>query len=915
MKRETRIQLTILAIVLLVAGVWPTIAGYYTDWLWFGEVGYQSVFATSVVTRLGLGGVVALVSFLVLFGNFRLALQHFDQPYLVLGVSPADGSPVVLQRRGVARLIAGVSVFGGLVAGALASGEWMTWLNFRHATAFGERDPIFGQDVSFFVFQLPWLDFVRTMTLMVLLVALVGSVLISLLPGRIAGGSGPMAPLRVARRHLSLLAAVVLLVLGAGAYLDAFGLVLSRGDIIVGATYSDVTATLPALRVLGMVSIVGAIMTGAHAFVRRSWLLPAAFGLYALAWIGGAVFTTGVQRLVVNPNEQVKETPYLAYNIAATRKAFSLEAVEERQVSGDALLTKKDLAANQTTIGNVRLWDRQPLLDTFGQIQEIRTYYDFGSVDVDRYMVNGAYRQVMLSARELNVENLPSRSWIAEHLTFTHGYGLTLGPVNEVTQEGLPVLFIKNIPPESSIDLQVTEPSIYYGEFANDYVFVGTHAREFHYPKGDEPVYKSYEGRGGVPVGSFARKLLFASRFKSVKIVLSEDLTDESRIMFHRNIKDRVSAIAPFLSYDRDPYLVIAGGRLYWIIDAYTTTSHYPYSARTEGGFNYIRNSVKVVVDAYHGTTTFYLADKADPLAATIGRVFPDLLKPLDQMPAELRRHVRYPETIFAIQSAMFATYHMTDPAVFYNKEDQWEIPAIESTGSVSAAMEPYYTIMRLPGEKREEFIQMLPFTPRRKDNLAAWLVARSDGNRYGHLLVFQFPKQKLVYGPRTIAARINQDQVISPQITLWNQQGSEVIQGTLLVIPVENSLLYIRPLYLRSAGGKIPELKRVIVAYQNQIAMEDTLDAALEKIFRQGVVIKAPEPEADAAGPGGTEPADASFEARAASAQEHYQRALQAQRDGNWAVYGEEIKQVGALLEQITKKKTPAAPATPVKK
>jgi len=915
-KRESRIQLTILLLVLLVAVVWPSLADYYTDWLWFGETGYQQVFATSIVTRLGLGAVVALVTFLLLFGSFRLALRHFDQPYLVLGVSPADGTPVVLQRRGVARLIGGVSALGAIGAGMIGSNQWMTWLNYRHASWFGDRDPIFGQDVAFFVFQLPWLEFVRSLLLAVMVAALAGSVLISLLPGRVAGGSGPMAPLRVARRHLSLLAAVVLLLLGAGAYLDAFGLVLSRHDIIVGANYADVTARLPALRILGVVSVVGAVMVAAHAFARQSWLLPAGFGLYALTWLGGAMFATGVQRLVVTPNEQVKETPYLTDNIAATRKAFALDTVEERQVSGDALLTKKDITANQSTIGNVRLWDRQPLLDTFGQIQEIRTYYDFGSIDIDRYNVNGQYRQVMLSARELNVENLPSRSWIAEHLTFTHGYGLTLGPVNEVTQEGLPVLFIKNIPPESSINLNVTEPSIYFGEFSNDYVFVGTHAREFHYPRGDEPFYKSYEGRGGVSVGSFARKMFFASRFKSFKILLSEDLTSESRILFHRNIMERATTIAPFLSFDRDPYLVIAEGRLFWMLDGYTTTDHYPYAARTESGINYIRNSVKVVIDAYNGTTTFYQAEPNDPVIMTISRIFPGLLRPIHEMPAELRRHIRYPEGIFAIQSAMFATYHMTNPAVFYNKEDQWEVPAVESTGTVAAPMEPYYTIMRLPGERDAEFIQMLAFTPRRKDNLAAWMVARSDGAQYGRLLAFQFPKQKLVYGPRTIAARINQDQAISPQITLWNQQGSEVIQGTLLVIPIENALMYIRPLYLRSAGGKIPELKRVIVAYQNQIAMEETLDLAIDKIFRRGVVIKLPDAEPDVATPGVAEAtADTPIDGLAGLARQHYERALQAQRDGNWAVYGDEISQVGTLLEQMAKKQgLPAATPPPAK-
>jgi len=409
---------------------------------------------------------------------------------------------------------------------------------------------------------------------------------------------------------------------------------------------------------------------------------------------------------------------------------------------------------------------------------------------------------------------------------------------------------------------------------------------------------------------------MFASRFRSFKVLLSEDLSAESRVIYNRRILDRVTAIAPFLSYDRDPYLVIANGRLFWVLDAYTLTGQYPYSTRTEGGFNYIRNSVKAVVDAYHGTTTFYLSEPSDPIAVTVGKIFPGLLRPMAEMPESLRRHVRYPEGIFGVQSAMYATYHMTNPAVFYNKEDQWEVPSIES-GRASLPMEPYYTIMRLPRERDVEFVQMLPFTPRRKDNLAAWMVARSDGEHYGKMLVFQFPKQKVVFGPRQIVGRINQDQVISPQITLWNQQGSEVIQGTLLVIPIEESLLYVRPLYLRAAGGKIPELKRVIVAYQNQIVMDETLDAALGKIFRKDAVIRPPSdelPRADLAAEAALTGSE-SVEALAALARQHFERAIEAQRNGDWARYGEELKQVGSALERMTERQPGAAAREPTKK
>jgi uncharacterized membrane protein (UPF0182 family) len=559
----------------------------------------------------------------------------------------------------------------------------------------------------------------------------------------------------------------------------------------------------------------------------------------------------------------------------------------------------------------VRLWDHQPLLDTFGQIQELRTYYDFASVDNDRYTINGKLRQVMLSARELNSDSLPNRTWINEHLTFTHGYGITLGPVNEVTSEGLPILFVKDIPPQSSVpsEIAVKEPSIYFGELTNNYVLVNTNAKEFHYSKGEQNVESTYSGADGVRVGGLGRRLLFSVGFQALQILFTNDITENSRVLYHRNISDRVNTIAPFLQYDDDPYLVVSReGRLFWIRDAYTTTTRYPYSAPAGNGINYIRNSVKVVIDAYNGTTDYFVADPQDPLAQMLARAFPGLLKPLDAMPADLRQHLRYPETIFAIQAAMFSTYHMTNPGVFYNKEDQWEIPAIDIDGNPQL-MQPYYTIMRLPDEPRAEFIQMLPFTPARKDNLAAWMVARSDPERYGQLEVFEFPRQTIVYGPRQIIARINQDQVISPQITLWNQQGSQVIQGTLLVIPIEEALLYVRPLYLRASGGRIPELNRVIVAYKDQIVMEPTLDAALERLF--GDEAPPTRRPASTSMPAATSPSAASPQsgrppradaALIERARQHYERALQAQREGNWALYGDEIRLLGEALRGTAK-------------
>jgi uncharacterized protein len=606
---------------------------------------------------------------------------------------------------------------------------------------------------------------------------------------------------------------------------------------------------------------------------------------------------------VVTPNEQARETPFIQHNIEATRRAFALDTVEERALTGDASLSRDDIGRNAATLTNVRLWDHQPLLDTFAQIQEIRTYYDFTSVDNDRYRIGDAYRQVMLSARELNSASLPNRTWINERLTFTHGYGLTLGPVNQVTSEGLPVLWIRNLPPETPPELPVVEPAIYFGELSNDYVIVNTRTREFHYPKGDENVFTQYSGRGGLTIGSLWRKFVFALRFGSYQILLSDDITSSSRLLFNRNIRDRVRRLAPFLSFDGDPYMVVADGRLYWIYDAYTVSEQYPYSTPATTGVNYIRNSIKMVIDAYHGTTVLYQADATDPIIATYARIFSGLVKPMAEMPPAIRAHVRYPEDIFALQALVFATYHMTQAAVFYNREDQWEVPTIEDRRE-ARPMQPYYTIMRLPGEQNAEFIQMLPFTPRRKDNLSAWLVARSDGEHYGRLRVFEFPKQKVIFGPRQVVSRIMQDQVISPQVTLWNQQGSEVIWGTLMVIPIEESLIYVRPLYLRASGGRIPELTRVIVAYQNHIVMEQTLEAALSRVF--GGQQPAPTRQetgaaAAATGQPPTPPSAAdALAGLAAEARAHYERAVQAQRAGDWAKYGEEIRLLGEVLQRM---------------
>ncbi|MFA5907392.1 MAG: UPF0182 family protein [Vicinamibacterales bacterium] len=895
-------------LILFLAGaiffVLPFSVDFLTDWLWFGEVGFQDIFSTEISARAGMAVTVFVAAAAWLTVHVRIALSSISPAPITF--TTREGFSVALPTRDQLRpLVMLAVVVAAFLFASYASSQWMTVLTWWYQGPFGKSDPILGHDASLYIFTLPALELARGLAMGLVVIAAAGAGALYVAAGQMA-----LTPFGVrveprASRHLTWLAAAFFLVLALGAWLGRLHEIVMPSGIIQGASYADVYARMPAALALAAAAVVAAGLAAASAVRNSRGLLIAGAALYGITLLGGEGYATMLQRFAVTPNEQVRETPFMEYNIAATRDAFALNQIEERELPGDAALTRADLEANRGTLDNVRLWDHQPLLETFGQIQEIRTYYDFVSVDNDRYMINGKNRQVMLSVRELNPAALPNRTWVNERLVFTHGHGLTLGPVNEVTSEGLPVLFVRDLPPVTTVDIDITEPSIYFGELAGDYIIVRTRAQEFHYPKGEDNVYNQYAGTGGIPISSLWTKLLFAARFRSYQILLSDDITSESRLMFDRQIRRRVAKIAPFLVFDDDPYPVVSGGRIFWIQDAYTTTDRYPY-ATAAGGVNYIRNSVKVVVDAYQGTVQFYLSEPNDPIVQTIARIFPTLLRPLSEMPEDLRHHVRYPEGIFQMQSSVYATYHMTNPAVFYNKEDQWEVPAVDSSGE-TRRMEPYYAMMKLPGENDAEFIQMLPFTPRRRDNLASWMVARSDGEHYGKLQVFQFPKQTLVFGPQQVVARINQDQVISPQITLWSQQGSQVIQGTLMVIPIEQSLIYVRPLYLRAQAGRIPELTRVIVAYQNRIVMERTLDEAIARLF--GDADRAPRaaatPAATPVAMAGAPPVPAAtgaaeWERMASEARSTYQRALDAQRAGDWAKYGEEIKRLGELLERM---------------
>jgi uncharacterized membrane protein (UPF0182 family) len=819
------------------------------------------------------------------------------------------------------RLAPFVALAIGLFAGLAGWGSWETFLRFRHQIPFGESDPIFGRDIGFYFFTLPALDAVAEWLLLLAGASLAGAVLIYLIHGAVDFSRTRLSVNieRGARTHLLCLFAALFLALTLDAYLARPNLLFEGGGgPVSGAGYADIHASLPILTARVVVALIVAALAVASIFFRSNRLIWGGVGLYLLTIVAGWLYPSSVQRFSVAPNEFDKETPYIEYSIAATRKAFALDKVEERDLSGEMTLTGQDIQKNQGTIKNIRLWDKAPLLDTFGQIQEIRTYYKFLSVDNDRYRINGELQQVMLSPRELISEKLQNRNWINEHFTFTHGFGLALGPVNRVTPEGQPVLYVKDIPPASTIpSLKIDRPEIYFGETSNDRVYVKTSTKEFNFPGGNENVFKNYEGEGGVSIGSRWRQLLFAIRFGDLKLMLSNDLTADSRVLFDRNIIERLKEIAPYLTFDQDPYLVVHDGRLIWIADAYTYSDRYPYS-QAIGGVNYIRNSVKAVVDAYSGQVSLYIADDRDPIIQTYARIYPGTLKPLAEMDQDLRAHLRYPEDIFKLQSMVYETYHMNQPQVFYNKEDLWTEATMGESEGKNQTLDPYYTVMKLPGEQSEEFILMLPFTPKSKDNLAAWMAARSDGEHYGKLVVYRFPKQRVTYGPKQIVGLINQDPDISRQRTLWDQRGSSVNLGTLMVIPVEESLIYVQPLYLRADTGRIPELRRVIVAASPRnagesteqtaprIAMEPTLEGALARLFGEAPsgVLKTQTSEAKPGEPQAPSQRAAPVGNLAEQAKQHYDRAIQAQRDGDWARYGEEIKQLGAVLEQMSKQR-----------
>jgi len=897
-KRNWQVAIPILLLVLFSFS--NAIVNFWTDWLWFEETGYPVLFTKSFFTEVGLTAVFGLVFFAVLYGNALLARR------LARGSSRFYTDPLFelpqldLIKPGLHWILLAGSLVLSYLVGTWAGHQWDVYLRYQQGTSFGIADPLFARDIGFYFFQLPFYKFLYSFAF----TALVFSFLLSFAVYIIEGGfgltrRGPEIG-KAPRLHLFSLASLFLLLWAVHYQLELFDLLFSDRGIVSGASYTDVHAEMPALYGLAVLSLVAALLVMLSAF-RQSYRLAwvGVGGLVLMSIVGRMLFPELMQHFHVTPNEKSLEKPYIEHEIKYTRMAYGIDQIRELEFPALEDLSPEAIRKNELTLQNIRLWDHRPLLRTYGQLQVIRTYYDFVDVDNDRYLIDGKSRQVSLSPRELSSERLPSRIWINEHLTYTHGYGLCLGPVNHISPEGLPQFFIKDIPPAATTEIQVTRPQIYYGEKTDSYCFVRTGEKEFDYPAGDENVYTEYSGTGGIPVRHLGRKLLFSFKFKEPKIVLSSAINSESRLMFARSIPARVEKAVPFLAFDQDPYMVIAeDGRLFWIMDGYTTSRYFPYSKPTARLGNYIRNSVKVTIDAYHGTMQFFVSDPRDPVMQVYSRIYPGVFQPLDSMPADLRRHIRYPEDLFTIQANMYATYHMNDPQVFYGKEDLWRTPTIAAASEGDTPLEPYYTIMKLSASEREEFILMTPFSPARRENMIAWMAARCDEPNYGKLVVYNFPKQKLVYGPSQIVSRVNQDARISQQLTLWDRSGSRVLRGSLLVIPVENSILYIQPLYLASSQeGSLPELKRIIVAYGNNIAMEETLELSLGRIFGIAATASASAAPATALP---QQPTGQSLQALIERANTHYERAQNALKQGNWQGYGEEIKQLEKTLLQM---------------
>jgi uncharacterized membrane protein (UPF0182 family) len=930
----------IVAVVVLVLAFGSRILGMYVDWLWFGEVGFREVFWTRIWGQLlvGLAGFAAF--FVIIWANVELARRLApDFRADVDGTLLEPRSPAVRRWVGIGGAL--VCVIVAFMAAVAASGAWQRVLLYLNQVSWGTDDAQFGRDLSFYVFSVPFWQAVLSFVLAALIASLVLAAIVHLImggielrqkPGRPADAETGPSPFARAQQaapqipqvdiklggravaHLSALLAAIFIVVGIGQLFKAWDLLYSTAGAIYGAAYTDVVIRLPMTRVTMVIAFILAAVLVWNIWRRHQW-----WPLTIAVWIVALIVLRGVvpavyQSLIVNPNQLSKERDYIARNLEATRMAYDLEAIVQKPLDTKEALTPQKLSENQPTLRNIRLWDPDTLVTSYRQLQELRPYYIFLDADVDRYTVNGVYRQTMLSARELNIEGLPqqAQTWVNQHITYTHGFGVAMSAVNQVTSDGSPDFLVKDVPPVSSAtNLEIEQPRIYFGERGTGYSLVNTKEGEFDYPGAAGDVYTDgYSGSGGVPISPLLNRLAFSARYGTIKFFTTSALTSESRIIFRNDIRERIHAAAPFLGLDPDPYMVIAEGRLWWVQDAYTETSRYPYST-PQGDRNYLRNSVKIVIDAYNGSMTFYAWDDEDPLLATWRAIYPELFTPRSDVPPALLEHVRYPEGLFDIQAEVWSTYHVDGPDVLYNKGDQWMIPenvSLDGTGPMQA----YYVIMRLPGEEKEEFLLMIPFVPNGRQNMIAWLGARSDVPQYGTALNYLFSKSTTVFGPNQVESAINQDPEISAQRTLWGQQGSAVILGNLLVVPIEDSLLYVQPLYLQSDQTQLPQLKRVIVFYRapalaggesnakQVVAMEPTLGEALAAAFGEGFD-RGSASGGTAGGTGGGEAGGGlSAEARdlVARANEEFNAAQDALQAGDFAEYG---RRIDALEQALT--------------
>lgn len=916
MKSKTKFLLFIvIALLVIFIGSFSNIIAFVTDYKWFNELGYTDTFLTKLTTQLKIG----VPLFFILFGLVYFYFISSKRSYY-------KEANVVVPNHGEKRFnitLGLVSAFVSLIISSMFAGNlWLTTLKYLNSSDFNVTDPIFNNDISLYIFKLPLIKEIISLVLFLLFILVVITVVFYFIlftirrpnidmPENVLDMNefkdkkkiAELANRKIFKKaiiKLGIFGFIGLLLIGVNYYINTYDLLYSSRGVAYGASYTDINITLWEYRIMAVVSIISAftVLIGAY---RRS-LKTAVSGPALLIIIGivGSLIAGGVQQFIVEPDEISKEEEYIKHNIEFTQRAYGLDKITQKEFPVDQDLKRQDILNNEETIENIRINDYRPLNQVYNQLQGIRLYYKFQNVDTDRYVIDGKYTQVFLSGREMDTTELKTKTWINQHLKYTHGYGFVLSPVNSVTDDGQPELLVRSIPPVTNTDLKIERPEIYFGEKTDDYIIVNTGEPEFDYPKGsnNEEVY--YEGTAGIPLSGL-NKLLYAIKEGSLKILISSNVNSDSKIVIYRDILERVKKIAPFISYDKDPYLVVnqENGKLYWIIEGYTVSNDYPYSQpySKDTSTNYIRNSVKVVVDAYNGDANFYTFDDKDPIIKTYSKIFPGLFKSKEEMPKGLAEHVRYPYNLFNIQSKVYEVYHMDNPVVFYNSEDVWNIGK-EIYMGVEEKINPNYMMFKLPEEEQTEFLLTIPYTPATKPNMTSLFVARNDGENYGKLYIYKFPKGRTIDGPMMVESRIDQDSEISPQLSLWNQQGSSVLRGNLLTIPIENSLLYIEPVYLKASNeNNLPEMKRVIVAFKDQIVMERDLDTALSKIFgeinreenKQGVITDI---EGDITSD--------QYNELIKKANEIFNKAKEASQKGNWSEYGEYINELETILGNL---------------